>query len=486
MGQEEHPKVFISYSWTSEDYKAWIRDLGTQLLEDGVEVVLDQWEDLVGDDLNAYMETMVDEEAVTHVLLVCDEAYQQKANKREGGVGTEAQIVSPNLYGTIRQERFVPIIAEKDDEGRPYLPTYLGSRMAIDLSDRQFDADYEELLRVLYRRPKHTKPDRGNPPEWLFEEDIQKADDDVDQPLATADSFSRARRAIAHAEPGARRATKNYLQALNGVLEKKAGEAEASEGELWETIEAQIDALFRYQRQFIDLVELILDYSKEGEKLYLELLGDFFESAIAPVIEDHGRVKYLDQTRFFVREAFLHTVYRLLMSRRDDALEGLLERRYFFKRSGKHLDESYTVFRQHLATLEKDKPVDRYTPTGDKLKKRCEEGLGDFGMLASAEMVLLLRGVFGGQGRWYPNALIVHCEMQLPLFFRGRDSQMRATLLRAMGVTSIDELRDQLRKHAQTLNKYKHNEQAPYDFERELCLNEWEDARLKDLGSVSF
>ncbi len=44
----EHPKVFISYSWDTEngddEHKKWVRDLATKLRSHGVDVILDQFD----------------------------------------------------------------------------------------------------------------------------------------------------------------------------------------------------------------------------------------------------------------------------------------------------------------------------------------------------------------------------------------------------------------------------------------------------------
>jgi hypothetical protein len=44
------PRVFISYSWSSPGYQARIRQWAEQLVNDGVDVVLDVWDFKEGDD----------------------------------------------------------------------------------------------------------------------------------------------------------------------------------------------------------------------------------------------------------------------------------------------------------------------------------------------------------------------------------------------------------------------------------------------------
>lgn len=179
MTEIKVPRVFISYSWTTPEHEEWVLDLATRLhADDGVVVTLDKWDLKDGYEIYAFMESMVKadengEGIVDKVLLICDKGYQQKANNRKGGAGVEAQIVSPEIYQDIKQEKFVPIVVEKDDEGKPYLPTYLNGRKYIDMSsDEVFEQGYEQLLRNLYQKPQYSKPKNGTPPSWLFEEQI--------------------------------------------------------------------------------------------------------------------------------------------------------------------------------------------------------------------------------------------------------------------------------------------------------------------------
>ncbi|MGY3314655.1 hypothetical protein ACV242_003151 [Peribacillus simplex] len=129
-------KIFISYSWTNEKIIKWVRDdLATRLMDDGIEVVLDQWDLKEGHDIYEFMESMVNDPTINKVLVVCDKGYKQKANEREGGVGTETRIITPSLYKETNQEKFIPIVAERSEKGEDYIPTYMASRKYIDLSN---------------------------------------------------------------------------------------------------------------------------------------------------------------------------------------------------------------------------------------------------------------------------------------------------------------------------------------------------------------
>lgn len=39
----DNPKVFISYAWGSDDYQNKVLAFASQLMSDGVDVVLDKW-----------------------------------------------------------------------------------------------------------------------------------------------------------------------------------------------------------------------------------------------------------------------------------------------------------------------------------------------------------------------------------------------------------------------------------------------------------
>lgn len=168
MQEDKTPKIFISYSWSSD---ALVMPLAERLVTHGVDVVLDKWDLKEGQDKFAFMEQCVNDSEISKVLIVCDKQYAEKANMRKGGVGDETVIISGEVYGKMKQEKFIPVIVEKDDQGNPYVPTYIKSRIYIDLSDEQkYEDEYEKLLRNIYEKPIYSKPKLGQRPEWIDEE----------------------------------------------------------------------------------------------------------------------------------------------------------------------------------------------------------------------------------------------------------------------------------------------------------------------------
>ena len=55
------PRAFMSYSWDGEEHKTWVKELAARLRGHGVDVKLDRWETIPGDQLPQFMETAVRE-----------------------------------------------------------------------------------------------------------------------------------------------------------------------------------------------------------------------------------------------------------------------------------------------------------------------------------------------------------------------------------------------------------------------------------------
>jgi len=156
--------VFISYCWgTNNERKLWVRTLADRLVsQNGVDVKVDFYDLKPGNDMHQFMEQMVNDPHVDKVLIICDSEYAQKANGRSGGVGTETQIITPEVYGDAKQEKFIPILAEMGETFSSNLPTYLKARNTIDMSsDDVYEDGYEQLLRVISNQPEFAKPKLG-------------------------------------------------------------------------------------------------------------------------------------------------------------------------------------------------------------------------------------------------------------------------------------------------------------------------------------
>lgn len=149
------PKVFISYSWTSQEHQDRIRHYAERLVSSGIKVVMDIYDLKPGQDKYVFMESMVNDPSITHVLAFLDKQYAEKANARQGGVGTESQILSQELYDSIDQTRILPVFCEKGEDGKLISPTFFKGRIGFDFSSLEAENDnWEQLLRTLVGKPR--------------------------------------------------------------------------------------------------------------------------------------------------------------------------------------------------------------------------------------------------------------------------------------------------------------------------------------------
>ncbi len=164
--------VFISYSWDPENFDSKVEMIAKRLLNNGINVIFDKYDCKPGNNLYKFMEDSVNRPEVDHVLIMCTEAYKQKADSREHGVGAETLIISPQVYQNCMQSKMIPIILERDQQGRPCKPVYIASNLHFDFSDdAEFDSEFEKLIRFIYKKSLLEKPEVGQPPAFLENEE---------------------------------------------------------------------------------------------------------------------------------------------------------------------------------------------------------------------------------------------------------------------------------------------------------------------------
>lgn len=163
----QNPKVFISYAWGSDDYQQKVMDFASRLTGDGIKVIIDKWSMEPGNDTIHFMEKSVKDPDIHFVLILLDEIYAKKADNRAGGVGTETQIISAEVYSNVEQSKFVPVIFERNANGEVCKPVYLKTRFYIDLTTDRYEEEYKRLVRHLYGQKTYAEPELGKMPEWV-------------------------------------------------------------------------------------------------------------------------------------------------------------------------------------------------------------------------------------------------------------------------------------------------------------------------------
>jgi len=302
-----HPKVFISYSWTSQERAV---DLANRLLDSGVDVVIDVYDLKEGMHKYAFMQRIVNDPSIEKVLILCDKAYKEKADSFKGGVGDEATVISPEIYGKVEQQKFIPIVLDKDENGEPYLPTVVKSLIYIDFSDPASEADaFEKLVRNLWGKPDRRKPKLGSRPALL---DIPSAN------TSAIRSQMRVLNAVSRVNPNP-----------DAILRKTAFEFTKSLNDLYDPGVSSYDLVDAIRQTepirncYIDLVEQSVQ--NEG------FSGEKIASWIETVYNGISRSDLAECYHFFFWDIFISTAALLIGYEKYADLHKLLHRTYFLR-----------------------------------------------------------------------------------------------------------------------------------------------------------
>jgi len=145
---KEHPSVFISYSWDSEEHENWVTVLAAKLRENGVDATIDKFETQSKTvNLNRMMVEKIKNS--DNILLILTENYAKKTDTFQGGVGYETNLLI--RYIKDNPDKIILIMRHKGDY-RKAVPFYLEGFHFIDFShDDQFDIRFNELLHRIYQ-----------------------------------------------------------------------------------------------------------------------------------------------------------------------------------------------------------------------------------------------------------------------------------------------------------------------------------------------
>jgi hypothetical protein len=428
MAATTHPKAFISYSWASNEHQEWVLDLAAQLRENGVDVTIDKWDLREGHDAIKFMEKMVTDPDIKKVIIVLDRTYAEKADGRKGGVGTETQIISPEIYAKADQDKFVGVASELDDDGKPFRPTFYKSRIYIDLSrSDDYAANFEQLLRWIYDKPAYPKPPIGKRPEFLDETAIQ---------LPTR---SRAVRAVELLKVGSSRATAaidEYFSVFAESMETFRIPTESVDPQKWDDQVIQnIDSFLPYRDEFISVVSAMGRYSFDDDKP----LRTFFEKLVPYMFASKDLRQwsdwYFDNFRFIIHEMFLYAVAFLLKQERFELVTQLISRSYYVGDAIVDLREPmqpFSIFYHGLESLLRRNQrlnLRRLSLRADLLNQRSHTSGIAFSSVMQTDFVLYFFNALTShkestrQG-WIPETLVYYREHAAPFEIFARSESL--------------------------------------------------------------
>lgn len=461
----QNPKLFISYCWSSPDHEEWVLRLGTELRENGVDVILDKWDLKEGNDANAFMEKMVSDEEIRKVILVIDEQYGEKADKRKGGVGTETQIISAEVYESVNQNKFVAVIAHRNEEGKAKLPIFYKSRIYIDLSDDElYGRNFEQLLRWVYDKPLHIKPDLGKKPAFL--------DEAIQESLGTATAFRRVTDAIKGSRPHSHGALTEYFNIFSENLERFRLPPSKGAADFDQCIVDSIEKSIPARNELIEIFGTIAQYDQSANTA--PTIHKFFESLIPYLYPPRGINSYhkwdWDNFRFIIHESFLTCIAVFLKHERFEIVAQILHQRYYVDKdehSSRSKMATFEIFRENLISLTHRNNrlnLRRHSICADMIKERCSDSGISFNNIMQADFLLYLADAIscfkeGIYQRWWPETLVFKAFHggTFEIFLRAESQEYFSRLAPTLGIKQKPELSpliDAMKKNPTNIPKW--------------------------------
>lgn len=414
------PKVFISYSWSSKTHQQHIKEMVERLAADGVESVVDFIELKEGADKNHYMERMVQDESVTHVLVICDKQYAEKADLRKAGVGVETMIISQAVYSSVSQSKFIPLIFEYDDEGEAYTPVFLKSRIYIDFSTPEKENDnWERLIRVLYGKPEFTKPPLGKPPAYLSQ--------DTSTPTYELNAkFQTLKSAVLNERKNINECRRQFLE----VCHRHCDKLKVRTSPTGDDFPAEVIQIHKDLIPVRDVITewVLLEGSTSGEdfeKALLQFMETLQEIKAKPHdVNSWSDVWYLPH-EIFAYETFLYILASLIKVEAFEKIHSLLFTSYLLPDhlSSRGMEFSnygeFFVGSDFLQCKLAPPGQTLYAPVAELIKISATRDDIKFDDLKQADLVALMVSFLNSNIFWYPQLLIYSGHYaKYPLFTR--------------------------------------------------------------------
>ena len=450
------PKVFISYSWSSEEHQLRVKNWAEQLIADGVEVVLDLFDLKEGHDKYAFMERMVTDPSVTHVLVFSDKQYSEKADARRSGVGTESQIISKNVYEKVDQSKFIPIVCELSEDGKACLPAFLQPRIWIDFSSPEsVNKNWEQLIRLLYGKPQHEKPRLGRPPRYITESDNAPSDPAISK-------FNAFRQALLQGKPGLSIYREDFIEACVSYADELRIRERPDLDTLGQKILEDCGKLKKARDHITDWILLESGASPSDE--FMATILDFLERLIElksrPPEITSWNDSWFDAHALFAYETFLYIVAALIKTSSFRALHEIYTSHYLKPRSERHGDqpfEKFDAFYCYSDVIQKAlSQGDRryYSASAELICRQADRNDLPFSSIIEGELLTYLMALVTPNTRWYPGTLHYSSYARaFPLFLRATQHKHFENLSTVTGIGDAETLRTKVKEGLERAQK---------------------------------
>ena len=482
MINDGRPKVFISYSWSAD---AIVIPLAKRLVSLGVDVVFDKWDLKEGQDKYEFMEQSVNDDTIDKVLIVSDRKYAEKANSRTGGVGDETAIISSEVYGNMKQEKFIPVIAECDDKGNPYVPTYIKSRIYIDLSDEnRYEEEFEKLLRNIYEKPLMKHPKIGKAPEWLEDKSENLfLLNDINNQLKKANTEKKAKALI-------ERFFEEHKAQLIVLYNKPLDSGEQ--------IYLEFEKTKDLRNTYLDFLNIII----EQDINYVDLLITMFEDLYNCLTDIHtfnptansAGADDVDLYKIYIWELFICTITFFRYHKEYKIINEILCATYFINESlfgGSKRAQNYTCFRHYSSMVEEQYKMqtenkNKFTLLGDTICNK-REYLPIYTKVSLAQTDLFLYQMYNGldlsqegtkTSYWFPAFYVYADQEYMEDWIKLKSKRYCNKIFDLFGIDNIEELKVKI-------SRCTHDSKMCYNGSFDTAFAILDYIKLDEIGSIN-
>lgn len=477
-----NPKVFISYSWTTQQHQDLVKSWADRLLLDGVDVIVDIYDLKGGQDKYVFMEKMVKDTTVTNVLIFCDRGYAEKADDRERGVGTESQIISQEIYEQVEQTKFIPIVCGFMDDGTPFLPVFLKSRIWIDFSSSEMvNKNWEGLVRQLYGKPQHEKPRVGSLPAYLTATSTP--------PSPAGYKYDSLRQSILEARPSLSLNRKEFLDACIEFADELRVRERPEVENFGEKVLEDCRKLVPVRNHVVDwvLLESEVAPSQSFSESLIDLLERLGELAARPKELNDWNETWFEAHRIFVYETFLYIIAALLKTRAFKDLNEVFTSSYLspeavmYQRSPFVKFESFWTKAEFLNSVLSTDNTKYLSPAAEVVRRQANREDLPFTELIQADLLALLMSLIPPNTRWFPQlTLYASHNGAYPFFIRASQHKHFLNLATITGMADANELRATVGEALKRLSASGWNYHAHGGY----YSNFWSELNLDNLDSL--
>jgi len=427
------PKVFISYSWSPKENKNKVLRLADRLISNEIKVIIDINDLKPGQDKHFFMEKNLDDKEICKVLIICNKDYMEKADERKGGVGTETEIITPQIYGKIDQERIIPIVFEKSPEGEAYLPIYLKTRKYIDLSEENFGEGYKELLENI----RYSSNIDSSSTISSVDINIEK----TNLNLKTTEIIKKIKKITTSNPNLILPLSKEFYSEFIKTLEQfRIKYYEEPDKPYNERVLESIDEMLPLKNDFISFIQL---FYEEGINIDNSLLAKFLENILIDTWPKKNIGAYTDSDfdnyKFLKWELFLYLVTILIENEDYSTLSYILKRDYSFYIQDKKVNYKYQIFYIYPESIKET--------LGKKFLERLPEKY-DSEILVTTDLILYYLASFHDT-YWYPflyrqSGLF---NMKIEFFERLESREHCEKVKEVFGAINLENLRYKITNH---------------------------------------